>query len=134
MANALFDQGKHELVNGLLWTSDDIKVILVDTGAHTSDLSADTVLDDITGAAIIATSANLTVKTAINGVLDAADFTFTAVSGVSVEAMIIYKDTGVDTTSPLLMVIDTATGLPVTPSGGDITVTWDSGANKIMAL
>lgn len=30
--------------------------------------------------------------------------------------------------------IDTGTGLPVTPNGSDITVTWDSGASKIFAL
>ena len=30
--------------------------------------------------------------------------------------------------------IDTATGLPVTPNGGDITITWDNGANKIFKL
>ena len=86
MANALFEQGKHELVNGLDWINDDIKVLLIDTGAHTIDLSADTTHSDITGAAIIATSANMTAKSAVNGVIDAADFTFTAVSGVSCEA------------------------------------------------
>ena len=30
--------------------------------------------------------------------------------------------------------IDTATGLPITPNGGDIIVTWDNGANKIFKL
>ena len=30
--------------------------------------------------------------------------------------------------------IDTATGLPVTPNGGDITVSWDNGTNKIFKL
>lgn len=38
------------------------------------------------------------------------------------------------TESPLIAFIDTATGLPVTPNGGDITVAWDSGANKIFKL
>ena len=30
--------------------------------------------------------------------------------------------------------IDTATGLPITPNGGDIIVTWDNGINKIFRL
>ena len=32
----------------------------------------------------------------------------------------IYKDTGSEATSPLIAYIDTATGLPITPNGGDI--------------
>jgi hypothetical protein len=47
---------------------------------------------------------------------------------------VIYKDTGTAATSPLIAYIDTATGLPVTPNGGDITVTWDNGSNKIFKL
>ncbi len=34
----------------------------------------------------------------------------------------------------LVAYIDSATGLPVIPNGGDITITWDSGANRIFAL
>jgi hypothetical protein len=55
--------------------------------------------------------------------LDAADFTFPTVTGDQSEALIFWKDTGTDTTSPLLVFLDTATsGLPVTPNGGDIAV------------
>jgi hypothetical protein len=38
------------------------------------------------------------------------------------------------TDEPLIAYIDTATGLPVTPNGGDITIAWDSGANRIFKL
>jgi hypothetical protein len=34
----------------------------------------------------------------------------------------------------LIAYIDTATGLPVTPGGGDIDITWDNGSNKIFKL
>ena len=68
------------------------------------------------------------------GVADAADITFTTVTGDESEALVIYKHTGTDGTSNLIAYIDTATGLPVTPGGGDITVTWDDGANKIFKL
>lgn len=60
--------------------------------------------------------------------------TFTSVSGASIEAIIIYKDTGTESTSPLIAFIDTATGLPITPNGGDIIVTWDNGTNKIFKV
>ncbi len=65
---------------------------------------------------------------------DAADVVFSAVTGDPSEALVIYKDTGDAATSPLIAYIDTAAGLPVTPSGTDITVTWDSGVNKIFKL
>ena len=46
----------------------------------------------------------------------------------------IYQDSGVEATSRLIANIDAATGLPVTPNGTDITVQWDSGANRIFKL
>jgi hypothetical protein len=50
--------------------------------------------------------------------------TFTAVSGATVEALVIYrKNSGANTTWRLVAYIDTSvTGLPVTPNGGDITL------------
>lgn len=89
--------------------------------------------DDVPAAARVA-SATLTLSDPAAGVCDAGDVTFSAVTGDPCEALIIYKDTGTEATSPLLAYIDTATGLPVTPNGGNITVTWDSGANKIFKL
>jgi len=94
-------------------------------------------LSDVTGAGgtLVATSANLASKSAAAGVADAADITFTAVAaGAACPYLIIYKDTGTAGTSPLIAYIDTATGLPVTPNGGDITVAFDNGANKIFKL
>ena len=57
------------------------------------------------------------------GVFDAADVAFTTVTGDPSEVLVIYKDTGSAATSPLIAYIDTATGLPVTPNGGNINVT-----------
>jgi hypothetical protein len=54
--------------------------------------------------------------------------TYTAVTGVSIEALVIYrKNSGANTTWRLVLYLDTSvTGLPVTPNGGDITVTWNA--------
>ncbi len=135
MANALYDKGREGFLDGTIdWDTDNIKVVLVDTAAYTVNLATHDFLDDIVIGARIATSANLASKTVTAGVADAADVTFTAVTGASVEALVIYKDTGVAGTSRLIAYIDTGTGLPVTPNGGDITVQWDSGANKIFKL
>lgn len=135
MANALFDKGREGFLTGAInWTSDNIKAVLVDTGSYTVDLANHDYLDDIPSGARIATSSNLSSKTATAGVADAANITFTAVSGASIEALVLYKDTGTPSSSRLIAYIDTATGLPVTPNGGDLNIDWSNGSNKIFKL
>lgn len=162
--------------------------------------------DDFDGA-LVGSAVALTSPTVTAGVADAADVTFTAVSGNSAEAVGIYKDTGTASTSRMVAIIDgrhivtcaataassatsiaverlvagipngtvltfsngqaatltalasagdrtltvsalggsvtagsradapaTGSGLPVTPNGGDITVAFDNGANRIFKL
>lgn len=137
MANALFDLTRQVFLGGgtrVDWSADTIVLVLVDHGSDTPLPATDDFLDDILAAARIATSSAFTAKTVTNGVADAADVTLTAVSGASVESIVIYKSTGVETTSNLIAFIDTATGLPFTPSGGDVTIQWDAGANRIFKL
>lgn len=134
MASAWYPKGLEGFIGGdIALDTDDIRAILVDTGTYTYS-SAHDFLDDVTAGARIAVSSALASKTITNGVFDAADKTLTAVSGASVEAIIIYQHTGTDSTSRLILFIDTGTGLPVTPNGGDITIQWDNGANKIGAV
>jgi hypothetical protein len=135
MASALYDKGREGFLDGSIdWDTDDIRAILVDTGAYTFSAAHD-FLDDVAAPARISVSSALGSKTVTSGVADAADVTFTAVTGASVEAIILYKHTGTDSTSRLIAYIDTASsGLPVTPNGGDITIQWDNGANKIFKL
>jgi len=134
MANALYGKGRQKFLEGsIAWLTDDIKVSLVDTTAvYTVSIDVDEFFDDI--ASTIADSGNFASKTSTLGVADAADVTLTSVSGVQSEALVIWKDSGVAATSPLIAYLDTATGLPVTPNGTDITITWSSGANKIFKL
>ena len=137
MANALYDHGRNEfLVGDLDWLVHDIRMILMDAADHTTNQATDDNLDDIHADARVATSANFptNTRTAVAGVADAADVTFTTVTGHVSEELVIYYHTGTESTSTLIVNIDTATGLPVTPNGGDITVQWDSGSNKIFKL
>jgi hypothetical protein len=135
MANALYDKGRESFLKGeILWNTDNIKVYLIDAADYTVNLSTDQFASDIAGAAKVATSGNLASKTTTAGVADAADITFTAVTGDPSEALVIWQDTGTQSTSRLIAYIDSATGLPVTPNGGDITVAWDNGSNKIFKL
>jgi len=135
MANALYDAGRAGFLNGTIsWGSDDIRAILIDTGTYTANLTTDDFLNDVAGGARIAVSSSFTTKTYAAGVADADDVTFTGVTGATVEAILIYKHTGTDATSPLIALLDTATGLTLTPSGGDVTVAWSNGASKIFKL
>ena len=135
MANALYDYGRDQFLQGNIdWVNDTIKVVLIDTDDYTVSLTTHQNLDDVAAGARVATAtlANPTASGA--GVADGDDVTFSAVSGDQSEALVIYKDSGVESTSPLIAYIDTATGLPVTPSGSDISVAWDSGTNRIFKL
>jgi hypothetical protein len=162
--------------------------------------------DDFDGA-LVGAKVSLASKTFASGVFDAADPTFTAVSGASVEAILVFKDTGTNSSSNVLAIITgrhivtadalasssattvvveplrgsiasgavlafsngasatlsaganvgdrsltvsalaanitagsralasaVGSGLPVTPNGGNILVTFDNGANRIFKL
>ena len=134
MANALYPLWKEQLLqftanNNL--SSGTVKVALIDTGVYT--YSAAHQFYSSASAAAVGTPQTIGSKTFTNGVFDGADVTFSAVTGNSIEALILYIDTGSAATSPLVAYIDTSvTGLPVTPNGGNIAITWN--ASGIFAL
>ena len=135
MANTLYDKARERFLRGQInWDIDTMKVCLVDKNVYTPNFTTHEYLSDVSGSAVIAAGVTLTGKASTSGAADANDVTFTAVSGAESEALIIYKDTGDTATSPLIALIDSATGLPITPNGGDIIVVWDNGANKIFKL
>jgi len=138
MPNALYGKGRQKFAEGSIhWLTDDIKVILVDMADY-PDFNIDTneFLSDVPVLARVKVSGAFDpdFKTATLGVCDAADVTLSTVTGDVCEALVIFKDTGEPTTSPLIAYIVDATGLPITPNGGDIIIQWDSGANKIFKL
>jgi hypothetical protein len=98
---------------------------LVDTGTYTYSSSHD-FYSDISG--VVGTDQRITSPTITNGTFDGGDLTYTSVSGNTVEALIIYRhNSGANSTWRLVAYIDTSvTGLPVTPNGGNITVTWNA--------
>jgi len=135
MANALYDKAREGFLDGSIdWDTDDIRAILIDTADYTVNLSTHDNLDDIPEAARVAVSGALASKTVTAGVADAADVTFSAVTGDQCEALVLYKHTGTESTSRLIAYIDDATGLPVTPNSGDIEVQWADGDDKIFRL
>jgi len=135
MANNLYTKAKQALLAADIdLDADTIKAVFVDGADYTPNLATHQYLSDIPSAARVATSGALQNKTVTDGVFDADDITVTAVSGDQFEYIVLFKDTGVEGTSRLLLLIDTATGLPCTPSGSDITIQWSGGADKIFRL
>lgn len=133
MANSLYPKWKEALLQSSANSAltGTVKAALVDTGTYTYNSSHE-FLSSLTGVVGTAQTIGAT-KTYTNGVFDGADITYTAVTGNSAEALVLYIDTGTAGTSRLVAYIDTGvTGLPVTPNGGDISVTWN--ASGIFAL
>jgi hypothetical protein len=133
MANALYSKAKEAFLNGSInMVANTITIALVDTGVYTYSASHQ-YRNEVSNSAVIS-STTLANKTITNGVFDADDATFSSVTGANCEALLIFQDTGIQTTSRLVAYIDSATGLPILPNGGDITVAFSSGSSKIFAL
>lgn len=131
----LYDPGREGFLAGELnWSSNDIRVILINTGNYPTCDPSHKFLSSIPSNARVAVSGALSGKTVSNGVAGANNITFSAVSGATVGALVIYYHTGSDATARLIAMVDTATGLPLTPNGGDITIAWDTGVNRIFKL
>jgi len=125
MANALFTLTKNTYLGAgtrIDHDADNFRIIFVDHGTDTPVPATDQWLSDILAGARIGESANLTTPAVSAGAYDTDDVTVTAVSGNQFESVVLFKETGVEGTSDLVAFYDTATGLPFTPSGGDITV------------
>ena len=136
MASVVYPKYKEALLTGstnISLTTGTVKVIGIDTTDYTYSAAHD-FLDDVAAGARVGTATLTNGKAVTSGVFDADDVTMTAVAGDEFEALIIYIDTGNEATSRLVAYIDSGTGLPYTPSGGNITIAWDAGANKIFAL
>ncbi len=133
MANAVYPLYKEALLSASASVSLNVDtstdgpfVALSDTGV-TAYSAAHDFYDDV-DQATVGTPQVIDNPTVTAGTLDGADVTFTSVSGAQCEALIIYRhNSGADTTWRLVVFLDTSqTGLPVTPNGGNISVTWNA--------
>jgi hypothetical protein len=142
MTNALFDPGREGFLDGTIdWDTAVMKVSVV--RGYTFSAAHKFVSDVTTASGVLhVTSAALASKTVTNGVADAADITYTAVaSNASNHSLLLYQSSAVTggadvaaTAQRLIAWIDVGTNLPIVPNGGDVTVAWDNGANKIFKL
>ncbi len=139
MADAFYDEFRNGILgNGTHAQPDmdtnDIRCALRDEGTTALNLTTQVDLADVS-TAHVATSGALTdtVGSAGVGAYDHSLVTFSSVTGNDCESIDYYDfQTAVNTTSPMIANIDSATGLPVTPNGGDIT--WDPAAGGVFQL
>lgn len=132
MANKLYPLGAEKILGPVNLSTDTIKAALL-SDAYTYS-AAHEFLSDVS-ATVLDTAETLASKSITGGVFDAADVVFALVApGANAKFVVLYVDTGVAGTSSLLYLVDTATGLTMATNGGDITVQWDNGANKIFSL
>lgn len=124
------------LMSDTSWLNDTIKAALV-TSAYVPDQDAHEFYSSVTGSLATAngytaggatlTGKTLTTDAATNQTrLDAADVSWTAAAGTTIgpaRYLVVYKDTGVAGTSPLLGLVDF--GADVSATGAPFSVAWD---------
>lgn len=142
MANSLFDPAREGFAIGEVgWTVPTIKIALVRGYTFTI---AHKFVSQVTGAGgtLHATSSALTSKDATNGVISAANVTFTTPGANATDhSVLVFQSSavggGIDVApgaQRLIAWIDVANGLPIQPNGANITIAFDTGTNKIFHL
>jgi hypothetical protein len=133
MADVIYNSFKRDIMNGGIdLDTDTIKVALV-TSTYTPDQDVHDNFDDITnevsgtgytaGGATLGTVTVTADTTDNEGVFDAADVTWST-STITARGAVIYKSTGVASTSKLICYLDFTTDK--SSSSGDFTIQWGS--------
>jgi hypothetical protein len=130
MANSFYDLGRKLVLDLFIASSGTLKAVLL-SSAYTPNLATHQFYSDLSG--VLNTPQTLGSVTTTAGTLKAANITFSSVTGGSTATYIaLYKDTGVPSTSPIVMIDDTIAGFPFVTNGGDIVISWNaSGIFKV---
>ena len=124
--DAMLGNPTHSVID---FNADNIDVSLLDETDSGTITASFVDYDEVDAATVVATTdvASITIGVVATGALDAADTTFSSVSGDAADFLSLWKNSGTPATSPLAVTWDSATtGLPVTPNGGDIVSTWNA--------
>jgi hypothetical protein len=151
MANQLYNIARKKFALGdINWEDGGMMLCLIKQNGYTLDVAGHTNISDVptsardygpgtagarqylNGAAIPVGSVGYVVND--NGAMDAGDVTFDTIGAsgdiTKIVALVMYRASD----GLLIMYLDSATGLPIDPNGGDIICTWDNGDNKIARL
>lgn len=115
-------------------SSDALLCWLIDTDYYTVNLDTHDSMADVAVSARIASVAMSSQS--FNGrVFDAADATFSGITGAAAKAVIIAVDGASDAASTLIFYTSSATGLPtVALVANTVQIQWDGGASKIFKI
>ena len=142
MAAYFYDGAREDFAGGGIdWDTNDIKAVLCKVG-YSASQSADNFLSDIVAGNRVAITGNLTGKTQTDGILDAADITIASASFLNngpATQLVVYRDTGVEATSRLILRHDGTTfaglaGTGYTHAGLDCKIQWPGDGSKIGKL
>lgn len=131
MANRDYDLTINKLLSGEInFNEVTIHAYLVNTSggdsAYTPDFATHEFLDDVPAEAIVAGPVVVGNLTLDGRVLKGEDITFEEVpAGDAIESVLLVIHENDASDSPLFLLIDTMSGLPVTPDGGDIEIRWN---------
>lgn len=131
MANVFYNDYRGELAKGNIdFANDTFKVMFVDP-SYSPNVDNETYLSDISANRAANTTdqtlASVTVTvddTNDQAVIDANNISYDPVT-TDTDAIVIYKDTGVDSTSVLICFIDFNEGT-ASPIAGELAITFDS--------
>lgn len=123
--NQLYPAARQSLGTAALNLSTGTLAVLLVYSTYTPLFATDANVSDVTSPKIAARQ-NLSSVSFSAGKLSAAGVNFGAISGTACNALVVYKNSGTDSTSPLIAYIDTAPGIPFLPTGGVVAVTWDA--------
>lgn len=134
MANTLFTPAREGLLAAEIdWDTAVIKVAVV---RGYTPVATHKFVSDVTtaGGVLHATSSALTSKTVTGAAAKAANITYTALaSNAAAHGLLVFQSSAVGggadvaaTLQRLVCWIDTGTNLPITPNGGDVTITWNA--------
>lgn len=132
MPNAKYPSARGLAVDsGLGWVAGDFWVMGV-TSTYVYSAAHDFQDDIVAGVRVF--DVQLTSKTNVTGILDAADTIISGLTGSIVNALSIYKKLGgAESANPLILYLDTGyTLLPYTPNGANVTIQWPNTTNKIV--
>ena len=126
MSNAIYPLYKQALLDAS--ANVDINDGLVKVALSTGTYNSTHEFYSSVSASTVGTPQTIANTTVTNGLFDGDNVVYTAVAGGStVTALIIYIDTGTNSTSRLVAFIDTGvTGFPLTTNGGDVNVNWNA--------
>jgi len=127
MSNSMYAYGREAFLEGAFDALTATLALSLVTTGYTPNLATDRYYSIVPGGAVVAGPISLTSVTGSAGTLSAANVTFPSVSGATSAYLVLFQNTGTSSTSALIGLIDTASGLPVTPTGANIVVAWSSG-------